>query len=243
MKINQNLAMLDIKAFGDNSLYLAALFDRESVALFDAALPGCLPGVRSAMIQDGLPFDKLNRVFITHHDFDHIGGLPEILAGSYQKIQVLAHALEQPYVEGRLPSVKSDPAVRAQMQLNMPAGQTLGPSHPIENPPKVPVDIILSDGQYLDIYGGITVIHLPGHTPGHLCYYLNDSKTLIAGDAVLASNGRLQRPAPQHSADINTAIASLKKLEAFDIETVLCYHGGLCTENINEQIRQLTAGT
>lgn len=241
MMINDHLALLDIQAWGDNSLYLAVLFDQESAALFDTALPGSLPHIRKAMLCERLPFEKINRVFITHHDFDHIGGLPELLAGSYQKIEVLAHSLEQPHIEGCKPPIKSDPEIRDQMQRNMPAGQFLGPARPVENPPNAPVDQLLTDGQLLDLFGGITVIHTPGHTPGHLCYYLNDSKTLIAGDAMRADHGQLQPPAPEHSVDIHQAISSLKKLLAFDIDKVICCHGGLCSDNIREQISQLTA--
>jgi glyoxylase-like metal-dependent hydrolase (beta-lactamase superfamily II) len=241
MKINDHLALLDIKAWGDNSLYLAVLFDQESAALFDTALPGSLPYIREAMICDRLPFEKINRIFITHHDFDHIGGLPELLAGSYQKIEVLAHPLEQPHIEGCRPPIKSEPDIRAQMQRNLPAGQILAPAHPIKNPPCAPVDRLLSDGQYLDLCGGITVIHVPGHTPGHLCYYLNASKTLIAGDALRAIDGHLQLPAPEHSVDIHLAVTSLKKLLKFDIEKIICCHGGLCSDNVREQLHQLTA--
>jgi len=242
MKINNNLAVLDIQAWGGSSLYLAALSDQASVAIFDVALPGSLPGIRSALTGVGIPFEKLNKVFLTHHDFDHIGGLPELLSGSYQKIQVYAHPLEQPYIEGKKPSIKSDPDIRAQMQRNLPSGQTLGPVRSLENPPKAPVDVLLADGQQLDFGGGITVIHMPGHTPGHLSYYLNDSKTLVAGDAMIAMNGQLQPPAPEHSVDIRQAVESLKKLANYDIANVICCHGGLCSENVNEQIRRLAAG-
>lgn len=241
MIINDHLALLDIQAWGDNSFYLAVLYSQESAALFDAALPGSLPHIREAMLCDHLPFEKINRVFITHHDFDHIGGLPELLAGSYHKIEVLAHSLEQPYIEGCMPPIKTDPDIREQMQRNMPAGQILGPVRPIENPPAVPVDKLLSDGQFLNIYDGIKVIHVPGHTPGHLCYYLYDSKTLIAGDALRASNGLLQPPAPEHSVDIRQAYVSLNKLLAYDIDKVICCHGGLCSDHVQEQIRQLAA--
>lgn len=39
--------------------------------------------------------------------------------------------------------------------------------------------------------------------------------------------------------DVDTARRSLKKYNAFDISSVICYHGGISTENIREQIRAL----
>lgn len=239
MRINEHLELLSVKAWGDNCLNLAVLHDNDSAAIFDAALPGSLQAIQAEFRQAAIPFEKLNRVFITHHDFDHIGGLPELTKAASRPIQVLAHAEEQPYIEGKKPALKSDPDIRARIQKNLPAGQTLGPNMMIENPPKVPVDVLLSDGQFLDFCGGITVIHTPGHTPGHLCYYLNASKVLVAGDAMVAVDGKLQRPHAEHSVDINLAVESLKKLAQFDITAVICCHGGLCTVNINQQIREL----
>ncbi|GAA3326065.1 hypothetical protein GCM10020331_060460 [Ectobacillus funiculus] len=44
----------------------------------------------------------------------------------------------------------------------------------------------------------------------------------------------LQGPVPQTTPDMKTAINSLKKVFLhLDIETVICYHGGLC--NITEK--------
>lgn len=241
MKIGAHLHVLKIPAWGGQSLYLGALKDDASgsVTLVDGALPGALPDIKSAMQEAGLAWPSLSQVLVTHHDFDHIGGLPEILAAAENMVRVYAHQEEKPYVEGTKPLLKSDPAVRAQMQRNMPAGQTLGPAHPIENPPKVPVSGLLTDGQVLDLAGGIVVIHLPGHTPGHLAYYCQESRTLIAGDAMNAADGRLLPPAPEHSVDIIQAYASLKKLLDLDIAAVLCYHGGICTDDIKGQIQKL----
>ena len=51
----------------------------------------------------------------------------------------------------------------------------------------VGVDRIVEDGEELPFCGGITVIHTPGHTPGHICLYIGQNKTLIAGDALFKS--------------------------------------------------------
>jgi len=48
----------------------------------------------------------------------------------------------------------------------------------------VEVDMVLTDGEELAYCGGIIVIHTPGHTPGHICLYHKESKTLIVGDGL-----------------------------------------------------------
>jgi glyoxylase-like metal-dependent hydrolase (beta-lactamase superfamily II) len=87
--------------------------------------------------------------------------------------------------------------------------------------------------------GGITVIFTPGHTPGHICLYLNRSKILITGDAMVCVDGELQGPNPQATYDMETALKSLQKLTQHDIEMVVCYHGGVYRDGANKRLSEL----
>jgi glyoxylase-like metal-dependent hydrolase (beta-lactamase superfamily II) len=111
-----------------------------------------------------------------------------------------------------------------------------------EDPPKAPVDTTVGDGQELPCCGGIVVIHTPGHTPGHICLYLKQNKVLIAGDALNIVDGSLAGPNPQFSKDMDSAKASLKKLTGYHILTVVSYHGGAYSENVNLRIGELADG-
>lgn len=108
----------------------------------------------------------------------------------------------------------------------------------IKNPPKGRVDNTLHDGQELACCGGIQVIHTPGHTPGHISLYLKRSKTLIAGDSLYSVNGMLGGIHEPTTLDIEEARHSLQKVLNLNIESIVCYHGGLSKENINDQIRK-----
>ena len=97
----------------------------------------------------------------------------------------------------------------------------------------------MEDGEELPFCGGITVIHTPGHTPGHICLYIGQSKTLIAGDALSAEGGKLG-PLPKFaSLDWPSAVRSLGKLVRYDVETVICYHGGAWRGNFSRSIAEL----
>jgi glyoxylase-like metal-dependent hydrolase (beta-lactamase superfamily II) len=87
--------------------------------------------------------------------------------------------------------------------------------------------------------GGLQVIFTPGHAPGHICLYLKESKTLIAGDAMICSEGNLRGPVQQTTLDMDEALQSLNKLASFEIEQVICYHGGLYQGNVNERIAEI----
>lgn len=109
----------------------------------------------------------------------------------------------------------------------------------LENPPKDTVDTVIHNGEELPYCGGIAVIATPGHTPGHLSLYHRLSKTLIAGDALIVENGELYRPDPTLCFDPDTAVQSLKELTRFEIQRVICFHGGLYEEKVNERIAEL----
>lgn len=105
---------------------------------------------------------------------------------------------------------------------------------------KANVDETVEDEEELPYCGGITVVYTPGHTPGHICLYYKRSKTLIAGDA-LSIKGKLLVHSPRHSClDKEQYDKSLKKLTTYDIETVVCYHGGIYRNNPNRRIAELT---
>ncbi|MCK9911855.1 hypothetical protein MXD81_22055, partial [Microbacteriaceae bacterium K1510] len=71
-----------------------------------------------------------------------------------------------------------------------------------ENPPKAKVDRVLTDGEELPYCGGIRVIFTPGHTPGHISLYLQQSKTLVAADAMIVWDGVLRGPVQQTTLDM-----------------------------------------
>lgn len=95
------------------------------------------------------------------------------------------------------------------------------------------------DGQELPCCGGILIIHTPGHAPGHISLYLKKSKTLVAGNSMYSVNGTLEGIHVPTTLDIKAARQSLKKYLDLDIESVVCYYGGLSKVNINEQIQKL----
>jgi len=54
-------------------------------------------------------------------------------------------------------------------------------------------------------------IHTPGHTPGSMCYLINDNY-LFVGDAFSLTGGKIDKPNEMYSKDMKTAIHSLAKI-------------------------------
>ena len=217
MEISKGVEMLHLEFHG-NTIHPTLLWDQEMAVLIDTGFPGQIEDLRVAMEKVGVSFDKLKVIILTHQDIDHIGSLPEILQEFGSNIKVYAHELDKPYIQGELPLLKD--------------------GH-IENPPKGKVNDTLIDGQELSYCGGIRVIYTPGHTPGHISLYLKQGKTLIAGDSMYSVNGIIGGIHAPTVLDIKEARLSLKKYLDLDIESVVCYHGGLSKVNINDQIQKV----
>ena len=246
MHVANGVEMLEISAtiMGKaNVIHPTLLWDEDAVILVDTGYPGQLPLFREAMAKAGVPFDKLSKVIVTHQDLDHIGSLPAILNASPQRVEVLAHEVEKPYIQGEKRLLKITPQAIAQAVNSLPAEmseqQRKAFKAGLENPPKANVDKTIADEEELPYCGGITVITTPGHTPGHISLYHKKSKTLITGDTLLVVDGQLRKPDPRLTLDMDVAIKSLKKFAQYDIETVICYHGGLYKGDANQRIAEL----
>ncbi|MEP6649784.1 MAG: MBL fold metallo-hydrolase [Lapillicoccus sp.] len=88
---------------------------------------------------------------------------------------------------------------------------------------------------------GLQVVATPGHTLGHVCVLDRATKVLVAGDA-LGNTAGLTGSSPRNTADADQAKASVKKLAALDIGTILFGHGEPLTSDASAALRKY-AGT
>ncbi|KOS28140.1 hydrolase [Bacillus anthracis] len=217
MEIAKGVEMLQLE-FQEFIIHPILLWNDEMAVLIDTGFPGQFEDIQVEMKRVGVSVDKLKVVILTHQDIDHIGSLPDLLENGVSDIKVYAHELDKRYIEGDLPLLKD--------------------VH-VENPPKGKVSDTVIDGQELPYCGGILILHTPGHTPGHISLYLKQSKTLIAGDSMYSVNGKLGGIHAPTTLNIMEAHQSLKKYLNLDIESVVCYHGGLSKGNIKIQLQNL----
>lgn len=206
---------------GERSLVLHAtlLWDENDVILVDTCIPGQVEAIQESLLRESVPLDKLTKVIITHQDLDHIGSLHELVQAAKGRIEVFAHELTKPYILGEVPIIKRGIKV-----------------------PPTKVDVTLQDGDLLPYCGGIQVLFTPGHTHDHISLYHQPSKTLISGDALTTREGVLMPPDPNFTPDMETALQSVGKLIELDIETVIAYHGGTCTDRIKERLTEIASG-
>jgi len=240
--IMSKLTALEVKfdfAGATNTIYPVILSDEEEMVLIDCGYPNFLPLIKAASESNGLDISKLTKIIITHHDFDHMGALAEFKR-AYPQLKVLSSVEDEKYVSGKEKSLRLQQAEG--IYESLPGDQkegAMGFQKLLESIENTDVDICLKDKDFFSCCGGVEVIATPGHMPGHISIYVKDSKTLIAGDALVIENDELVIANPQYTLDIEEAKKSIKKLLNYNIDRVICYHGGIYTKNVKEALEKI----
>ncbi|MGX4381077.1 MBL fold metallo-hydrolase, partial [Clostridioides difficile] len=100
------------------------------------------------------------------------------------------------------------------------------------------VDVSLDNHEKLNLGEEIEVIHTGGHTRGHICLYLKESKVLIAGDLLQVENGEL-KPVDVMYSNKQELKDAIKNISNYNIETIVFSHGGLYQRNIIGTLKNL----
>jgi glyoxylase-like metal-dependent hydrolase (beta-lactamase superfamily II) len=165
---------------------------------------------------------------MTHGHFDHVGALRE-LAEAWD-VPIWAHELELPYLTGLSSYPPPDPTVGGGA---MAALSFLYPRGPIDLGERVRA--LPADGTVPGMPGW-RWIHTPGHTAGHVSFFRDEDRTLIAGDAfvttkqesaiaVLTQRPVVSRPPAYYTPDWEAARRSVERLDALKPEVAATGHG------------------
>jgi len=90
-------------------------------------------------------------------------------------------------------------------------------------------DVTLHGGERIALAEGthLAVVHTPGHASNHLCYLLEEEKTLFTGDHVMQASTVVINPP---DGDMATYIASLRRVAELDLDWLAPGHGFLMAE-------------
>jgi len=231
VRVNDDLLVLELP-LGEWIMNLSVILDPvKGHTLVDTGVPGQAALILEKLAEEGISPNDLKQILITHQDIDHIGSLKALKEAT--GAEVLALDVEIPYIDGTLPSPKRPSPERLEQNPGLKAM--------LDALERSSVDVPLKDGEVLDLAGGVTVIATPGHTLGHISLYLNRTRTLITGDALTSSEGKLSGPMEMATPDMVSAKESVRKLARLDVEQIVAYHGGLVDKDANEQLRRVAA--
>ncbi|MCR1951145.1 MBL fold metallo-hydrolase [Clostridium sp. DSM 100503] len=222
-----------------NTIFPVILSDNNNMILIDCGYQNFLPLIEECARKKEIELNKLTKIIITHHDYDHMGSLADFKR-KYPNIEVLSSYIESRYISGEEKSLRLKQAEFIYDTIpEEDKEEARNFQHMLESIENVKVDTVLKDKEKLEWCGGMEIIETPGHMPGHISIYLKESKTLIAGDALVIEDNKLVIANPQYTLDMEKARNSIIKLLNYDIEKIICYHGGIYRKNIRESLMKI----
>ena len=190
-------------------------------------------GVRSSITDTLLPYldrigvdrARLRWAINTHCDYDHTGG-NGALKQALPELQLMAHRADVPLIED------------VQRLIDERYGE-FRHSDGFDDPPEttqylrsvsdlVPVDRALDGGEEFDLGGRrVRVLHVPGHSPGHLAVHDPANRAVMIGDATLGESVLYADGSPAFPPtyrDTDPYLQSLRHFRELEPELLLTAH-------------------
>jgi len=194
--------------------------------LVDSGIPRSAPLIRAAA-QRRYGAQPPQAIVLTHGHFDHAGSALR-LADEWN-VPVYAHRLELPYLSGRASYPPPDPTIGgaiAFISRFMPRGG-------LDITPRIKG---LPAGTQVPGMDGWRCCFTPGHSPGHVAFFRDADRTLLAGDAVATVNmdswtgmiskaQEMARAGAPFTCDWQQALESVRRLAELHPRVLACGHG------------------
>jgi hydroxyacylglutathione hydrolase len=208
-----------------NNVYL---IENRHLSLVDTGLPGNCRAIFRYIQNLRRQPEEIETIIVTHHHPDHIGSLAALVRRT--AAQVWAHRDDVPFIEGTLPPWKEESTLGHRLLLSV--------AHYGFRVRPVAVNRALDESDWIDTWGGMRVLHTPGHTPGSLCLYSQEKKALFCGDTIQFSLGRIRRPLPLYSWNHERETESIRRIAQLDYDILLPGDGQIVLRGADHLVRQ-----
>ena len=170
MKIAQNIHVIP-----GVTAHPYLLVDPDGLSLIDTGIPGSAGKILRYIMHLGYSIRDLNRIILTHADYDHAGSLAALKKATGARVYAsLSEA--RAMAAGKFPRslITDNIFLKPVFALAEYLGR-ISPAH---------VDEHISDGQVLPVLNGLRVVDTKGHTPGHLSFFAPSVGILFSGDSL-----------------------------------------------------------
>jgi glyoxylase-like metal-dependent hydrolase (beta-lactamase superfamily II) len=178
------------------------LVGSDGLCLVDCGLPQDFNKILKNLTKLNFPVKPLRQILVTHADGDHFG-----TAAKLKKITgavLAASPVEQDAIQKGESSRPIKSRSRYQQFL-------LNLIRPVFRAAPAIVDNTLAETYRIPLLEGLEVLETPGHTPGHLSFWLPNERILFAGDSIWAKTGHPVASTGANTWDLEIARNSFEK--------------------------------
>ena len=212
----------------------------EGVTVIDAGLAGHYAELTTELDGLGKTVADIRGIILTHGDSDHIGFAERIRRERGVPIRV--HEADAALARGEVPNpARGFGTVRLGPVVSFLLWSA---RHGMFRLPPIAEVVAFGDGATLDVPGAPRVILVPGHTPGSAALVFPRHDAVFVGDAFATYSVTTGVEGPQvapFTADRDTAIASLHRLDGLAARLLLPGHGQPWTGGAAEAVRRVRA--
>jgi glyoxylase-like metal-dependent hydrolase (beta-lactamase superfamily II) len=204
----------ELRLPGVNAFLLES--ESQGLTLVDTGLPGSAAAIIDAVHSLGGEASDLRRILVTHSHADHTGSLADLKR--LTSAQIFMHRRDAALVaKGRAkrPLFPSPGILNSFLFKRM-----VGPKPTTIS--RVEADVLVENREEIPVWGGISVIHTPGHTEGHVAFLARERGVLFVGDAAANFFDLRLMPGYEH---LQQGMMSLGHLCRYRFEVACFGHG------------------
>lgn len=202
----------------------------EKLTLIDTGVPDSTGQIIEMIREIGRQPEELKHILLTHSHPDHAGSVAQLKVITGAKVYM--HPAEKLNVEKGFVPKPAEPYFTSFVNKLMYNLFVKNASGYIQS---TKVDVLLQDGDWLPIAGGLHVIHIPGHSAGQVAFFLPGRKNvLFAADAADNLFGLSYNCFYENFTE---AGHSLEKLSTFDFDIACFGHGKSIMRRAAEKFR------